>query len=355
VLTLERVPYEPEWWNSTLHQFPERNVYQTPAWLAFLEDTQGGEIVTAALHDGNSIVGYFAGLIICKFGLRLLGSPLPGWTTSYMGFNLHPDAPRSQALEALRHFAFHDLGCVHMEVMDRRFGTAQLEVHQFRAHDYNGFELDLRLSEDELFALLSSSCRSSIRKAAKSGVSVEEVRTEDEDFVQEYWTQMQDVFAKQRLVPTYGLERVRAAIRYLGPTGHLLLLRARDAEGRSIATGIYPAMHERAYVWGGASLRAFQILRPNEALVWKVITLLKARQIKFFDLGGGGEYKHKYGGRRISVPWLRSSRYPFLETLRNTMGTLISVRQRWSGIWSPGYATYNNGGTIAAPSRNMGN
>jgi hypothetical protein len=336
MLKLERVPYEPEWWNSTLHQFPERNVYQTPAWLAFLEDTQGGEIVSAALHDGNSIVGYFAGLIICKFGLRLLGSPLPGWTTSYMGFNLQPDVPRSQALEALRHFAFRDLGCVYMEVMDRRFGTAELELPQFRARNYNGFELDLRLSEDELFALLSSSCRTSIRKAAKSGVSVDEARTEDEDFLQEYWTQMQDVFAKQRLVPTYGLERVRAVIRYLGPTGHLLLLRARDPEGRSIATGIYTAMHERAYIWGGASLRAFQILRPNEALVWKVITLLKARQIKFFDLGGGGEYKQKYGGRRISVPWLRSSRYPFLETLRNTMGTLISVRQRWSGILSQG-------------------
>jgi len=336
VLKLERVPYEPEWWNNTLHQFPERTVYQTPAWLAFLEDTQGGEIVTAALHDGNSIVGYFAGLIVSKFGLRLLGSPLPGWTTSYMGFNLHSDAPLLEALEALRHFAFHDLRCVHVEVMDHRFGTAELELPRFRARGYNGFELDLRSTEDELFARLSRSCRTCIRKAAKSGVSVEEVGTEDEDFVQEYWTQMQDVFAKQRLVPTYGPERVRAVIRYLGPTGHLILLRARDPEGRSIATGIYPAMHERAYIWGGASLRAFQILRPNEALLWKGVSLLKARQIKFFDLGGGGEYKRKYGGRRISIPWLRSSRYPLLETLRNTMSTLITMRQRWSGIWSQG-------------------
>jgi GNAT acetyltransferase-like protein len=335
MLTLERLPYDSKWWDCTLHQFADRNVYQTSAWLAFLQETQKGEVVIAALRDGNSLLGYFTGLVVQKFGLRLLGSPLPGWTTSYMGFNLHSGVPRSAALEALRRFAFHDLGCAHMEVMDRRFVEGEAELPRFRCREYNGFEIDLRQNEEELFAGLSSSCRTCIRKAAKSGVSIEEVSMDDGSFVQEYCAQMQDVFAKQKLVPTYDACRVRAVIRHLGPTGHLLLLRVRDAEGRPIATGIYPALHERAYIWGGASLRAFQILRPNEALTWKLITLLKTRGIQFFDLGGGGEYKQKYGGTRISVPWLRSSRYPFLETLRNSAAALTRARQRWNGVLNP--------------------
>jgi CelD/BcsL family acetyltransferase involved in cellulose biosynthesis len=335
MLTLERVPYDSKWWDCTLNQFADRNVYQTSAWLAFLEETQKGEVVIAALREGNSVLGYFSGLVVQTLGVRLLGSPLPGWSTSYMGFNLHSSLPRSAALEALRRFAFHDLQCAHMEVMDRRFGQPETRVPRFRCHEYKGFEIDLRQSEEELFAGVSSSCRTCIRKAAKSGVSLEQVDMDDEAFVEEYCAQMQDVFAKQKLVPTYDAERVRAVIRHLGPTGHLLLLRARDAEGRSIATGIYPAMHTRAYIWGGASLRDFQILRPNEALTWRLMTVLKKRGIQFFDLGGGGEYKQKYGGARISVPWLRSSRYPFLETLRQCAATLTRARQRWNGVLNP--------------------
>ena len=34
------------------------------------------------------------------------------------------------------------------------------------------------------------------------------------------------------------------------------------------------------------------------------------------DLGGGGEYKRKYGPREVRVPHLRASRFPGLSALR---------------------------------------
>jgi hypothetical protein len=70
----------------------------------------------------------------------------------------------------------------------------------------------------------------------------------DKGFVDDYYSQLRNVFAKQHLVPTYGMGRVSALIRHLQPTGNLLL-RAIDAEGHGIATGIVPAMHDRAYFW----------------------------------------------------------------------------------------------------------
>jgi len=44
----------------------------------------------AELRDGNEVVGYFTGLTFARFGVRILGSSFPGWTTPYIGFTLLP-------------------------------------------------------------------------------------------------------------------------------------------------------------------------------------------------------------------------------------------------------------------------
>jgi predicted N-acyltransferase len=176
---------------------------------------------------------------------------------------------------------------------------------------------------------MNSACRRCIRKAEKSGVQIEEAS--DATFVDDYYTQLQDVFAKQGLVPTYPRERVRALVEHVLPTGRLLLVRARSPDGTCIATGIFPAMNDTMFFWGGASLRQHQILRPNEMVQWFAMRYWKARGIRRYDMGGGGEYKRKYGGREIAVPWIRKSRHPVLESLRNNAKYLFSLKQRLLG------------------------
>src|SRR5258705_13983443 len=110
---------------------------------------------------------------------------------------------------------------------------------------------------------MESACRRCVRKAEKSGVRIEEAH--DLAFADEYYEQLKDVFAKQSLVPTYSVERVRSLVRNMEPSGNVLLIRARDAEGKCIATGIYPDFNKIPEVWGKASFRASHNLRPNEA------------------------------------------------------------------------------------------
>src|SRR5262245_39866546 len=112
-----------------LDGFADRTLYQTRAWLDFLAATQHAEPVIAALREGQEVLGYFTGGLIRKLGLRMLGSPFPGWTSSYMGFNLLPAVSRAAALRALLEFAFDELRCVHLELMDRRL--AEAEARQF--------------------------------------------------------------------------------------------------------------------------------------------------------------------------------------------------------------------------------
>lgn len=289
-----------------MNAYADRVIFQTREWLEFVARTQGAEPVVAAVRDGPEIVGYFTGLTVRRYGLRILGSPFPGWTTASMGFNLADGIDRRAATEALLAFAFGPLRCAHLELKDRQLGAEDLVGLRFRQDPSFTYELDLSASEEAIFARMTGACRRAIRKGEKVGVVVEEAA--GAGFAEEYHAQLEDVFAKQGLRPTYGVDRVRELIRCLEPTGRLLLLRALSPGGERIATGIFAAMNGTAYFWGGASWRRHQIVRPNEAIFWYAMRHWRARGVSMLDMGGGGDYKRRYGAREIVVPFFRRSR-----------------------------------------------
>ena len=328
-MKLHAIPYETVPWD-TLNAFDDRVVMQTRPWLEFLRSTQGAEPVVAQIRDGSEVVGYFTGAVVSKFGLRVLGSPFKGWTTSFMGFNLRPGVSRNDALDALPAFAFDDLGCHHLEVMDRRLTEAEIDPEVFSFEPSLDFEIDLRQTEDEMFSNMSGSCRRCIRKARKSGVVIETVE-DPTGFAAEYYSQLEDVFAKQTLVPTYDQERVEQLVQHLFPTGNLLLLRARNEDGTSIATGIFPGLNDTMYFWGGASLREHQILRPNEAIMWEAMLQWKERGIELYNMVGGGDYKKKYGSYPITVPRVIASRNKAISGMRDAAEKAWGLKSRIIG------------------------
>lgn len=312
-----------------LDAFEDRVVFQTKEWLDFLAESQRARPVVAEIRDGSTVAGYFSGLVVRKFGVPILGSSFPGWTTPYIGFNARPEYPRSQLLEPLVAWAFRDLRCMHVEVSDRSFLSNDGEPAHLAQTAYETYKSDLTKSEDELFSGMESACRRCIRKAEKSGVVVEEAH--DLAFADEYYEQLRDVFAKQGKVPTYPVERVRLLLKHLLPTGRLLAVRARNPEGRCIATGIYPGMNDVAFFWGNASWRSEQQWRPNEYLHWYALRYWKARGATLFDWGGGGTYKEKYGVEPHVVPWFYGSKYPLLTTVRNEARRLFYSTQTLMG------------------------
>jgi GNAT acetyltransferase-like protein len=309
--------------------WPDRMIYHSQEWIRFVAETQEATPVRAELRDGGNLVGQAFGLVFSRFGIRIFGSPFAGWTTLYMGFNLKPEVPRWLALEALRMFVFRDLGCLHFEIVDRYLTVEDGRRIGLPYGYVESYQTDLTQSEDEIFESMESACRRCIRKAEKSGVTIEEAR--DEAFAEEYYEQLKDVFRKQGLVPTYGVDRVRALIRHLHPTGRLLLLRARGPDGSCIATGIYPGMNHVAQFWGNASFRSGQQWRPNEALHWYAMRHWRRRGARIFDWGGGGTYKEKYGCKPILVPRFRQSRPAVLGSLRDAAQSVMHGRQRVLG------------------------
>lgn len=315
--------------HDALDRFADRTVFQTRAWVRFVRDAQRATPVLAKLREHGKVVGYFTGLTIERFGVKVLGSSLPGWTTPYMGFNLLPGVSRAAALAAVEKMAWNELKCLHMEVSDPGFTVEDGQGLGFQCDSYPSYRTDLTRTEEEIFQSMDSACRRCVRKAEKSGVTIEEAH--DAGFAYEYYEQLKDVFSKQGLVPTYGIDRVRALIKHMEPTGNLLLLRARDGDGKCIATGIFPGFNKIAEFWGNASWRSSQILRPNEAIHWHVMKYWKQRGVAIYDWGGEGSYKEKYGCVAHKVPWFTKSRYQFVSKLRDEAKRMFARKQRFLG------------------------
>jgi len=312
-----------------LDSFEDRTVFQTKEWVQFVSEAQGATPVLAELREKGQVIGYFTGLTFTCFGIRVLGSSFPGWTTPYMGFNLANGVSRAAALAALEEMAWYSLKILHLEISDPYFTVDDGRELGFKCEFYSSYRTDLRKSEQNLFSAMDSACRRCIRKAEKSGVTIEEAH--DLEFAGEYYEQLKDVFARRGLVPTYRVDRVRALVHNLEPTGHVLLLRARDPEGRCVATGIYPGFNKIAEFWGNASYRSAQILRPNEAIHWYAMRYWKSRGVEIYDWGGEGTYKEKYGCVPHRVPWFTKSRYKFVSRLRDEAKKLFGRKQRFLG------------------------
>ncbi len=340
MLHLRRIDPVPVDWER-MDRIPDGVAFQTRQWLEFLRVSQGLEPVVAEVRDDDRTVGYFTGMLLRRAGLRILGSPFPGWQTQYMGFVLEPGVSRAEALEALLRFAFGPLRCRHLEIRDRLLtvedaaGLGMQHAWGARAHFGRGdtpistYVLDLRPDEEVLFKAATHAVRKAVRKAAREGVTIE--RAHDAAFADEFHAQLVDVFAKDTLPPPFGVERVRTLMALMGADEHLLALRARGPDGFCIGTAMFLVDRRRLYFWGSASWRSHQLLRPNEALFWHAVRWGRERGLEELDLGGGGDYKTKYGPVPLSVPIFRRSRPAALGRLRDLAATAVDARRQAEG------------------------
>lgn len=317
-MRLERITLEEVDWPA-LDARPDRVVFQTREWLAFLERTQRAEPVVARGDDGT----WFTGAIVRRAGIRILGSPFPGWTTAFMGFNAADGRARTAAAAALPSLALR-LRCLHVELKDRDLSPTDLDAAGFAHGPTTTWEIALDGDDDRLFGRMNSMCRRAVRKSEKEGVVVEEAL--DDAIVDEYYEQLREVFAKQGLQPTYDRERVRALVESLRPAGRIICLRARSSEGLPIASALFPFDRGTAYFWGGASLQAHQIHRPNEAIMWQAMRIFRERGVLRVDLAGGGDYKKKYGAVERAYPFGRRALVPGLLRARDLAARVVSRR-----------------------------
>ena len=166
---LEQVAFQDVPWHE-LDTYPDRTLFQSAAWLAYVTEAQGAKPIFLRAYSGSATVGYFTGATVSRLGLRILGSPFKGWGTPYMGFNTVAGADRRALFEALATYALKTLRCHHVELVD---GAMKNDCADGGTSTFDTMEVDLTPSVDDLFHGLAPSYRRNIRKANKNGVLIE--------------------------------------------------------------------------------------------------------------------------------------------------------------------------------------
>lgn len=294
-----------------------RSVFTTFEWINFIkEDKKANPIFVRILKNGK-FEGYFSGLLFKICGIKIIGSPFRGWSTCYMGLDVYDINEKLAILNELKSFLIQKFKCMFIEIADKDISVDTAKSFGFHTDTLSTLELNIsEKTDEELFKVFKTDCRNFIRQFERRG-AIFEVAEPNEEFAEQYYEQLIDVFAKQGLVPTYSLKKVKCLLKNMGTTSNVLCLRVRDPEGKPIASSIFFGLNETFYFWGGASLRPYQHYRPNEYMLWQAIRHWRDRGIKTFDMVGVRDYKRKFGSVEVNYARISFSRFKILITLRD--------------------------------------
>lgn len=297
---------------SIIETTPDSTIYKTSGWFEYLHRWKAITPMVVEISTDH-VVGYFVGELFFK-GVTILGSPFEGLGTGHQGLSMLTKISTSERLEIYKHLSawvFDQKIASYIQIEDYELTMADIADEDIVFEGHDGYMIDLIQSEEALFRNLHPrSCRYRINKSIKSGIFIRET-SDVNRFIDVYYHQLEEVFNKQGLTPTYDKSCVKALVDALYPN-HILLLEAVTAEGEIAATGLFPGEKNMAIFWGGASYQKFQYLCPNEPLIWEAIRLWKVRGAKVFDLCGVRPYKLKFGPTLYTKPKIMFARYPVL-------------------------------------------
>lgn len=294
------------------NSIPDKTVYTTRPWLNFIaEDSKVRDFILRISDSEGNFLGYFTGFITNKFGIRILGSPFAGWSTCFMGLDLLDRSEQFDILRAIVKYAYKTEKVVYAEIIDRKISVEEAQAENIKAFPVGTLQLDINKDDAGLFKQMKTDCRNFIRQFERRGASLE-IAEPDDAFAKDYYDQLIDVFAKQGMVPTYSLEKVKCLLRNLKDSTEILCLRVRNPEGEPIATSLFLGFQKRFFFWGGASYRTQQNYRPNEYMIWTAMQYWRERGCEIFDMVGIRDYKRKFGSHEEYYARMIFSRLPFL-------------------------------------------
>lgn len=310
-------------WNSIISRYPSKTIYHTYEWLEFIEESQGLEKVIYEIVMKDKIVGYLPGFIIKKGPIKIFGSPFPGWTTTYMGPLLDDTVPQQLFFKEFKNLMekerYH-----YAELCNRVLDVKIAKKENFIIEEGVTYVSEIKSNPEEILSSYSKSARKCVRRAMRNGLVVE--TTADSSFVDYYYSQLQEVFLKSKMKPTYSKNRVKLLMKKLLPKNKIILTWVKY-ENRVIATRIDMIDGLWMNSFGSASDKDYLKLNPNELARFHAMCVAAERGVKYYDMTGGGTYKSKFGSEKIINYRIIYSRFG-LFWFRNFAKNLIRLKNK---------------------------
>lgn len=313
-------------WDGLVRGFPGGTLFHSARWLALLEKHQGFRLRRLGLYRGETPVGCLP-LAVKRFGLvKVAGSPLVVEDTPYLGPVCAEDRLKDlwpALADYLRREGIHFLRIVWL----RPPGGAALPW-RYRVAEKHTHVLDLTRPEAHLWKGLEGRCRTAVRKAGKSGVTVEEGG--GRPFARAYYPILHGVYVAQDM-PTPNPRGLFEDLCDAFSGRGLVCLWARY-RGEVIAGVIVLCDRTRAYYLSGASLHAYRHLAASNLLLWEAVLRARAAGMEAFDFVGSdiprlARFKESFGGTLCRFSVVERAGAPWVDLMREQFPRY----KRWAG------------------------
>ncbi|MBC8094689.1 MAG: GNAT family N-acetyltransferase [Akkermansiaceae bacterium] len=286
-------PLEQTDWNTRLSSFPGSGIFYTREWAAVLHDSYGFTPVYFCAKEKGRTVGLFPVMEVNS------------WLTGRRGVSL-PFTDHCEPLERLDNSS----GPLFQEIL-KHARSRQWKHWEWRgergvAREFTNFrpslsffthDLNLQRAPEILFNGFESSVRRALRKAEKSGVTVE-VSRELSSVLEFYRLHCQT--RKEHGLPPQPLAFFLNIHRHILSQDMGMVISARH-ENRIVASAMFFHFGTEAIYKFGASDASFQHTRANNLVMWEAI---KGYALKGFKrLSFGRTSLNNEGLRRFKLGW----------------------------------------------------
>ncbi len=201
--------------------------------------------------------------------------------------------------------------------------------------------IDLQKDAEAIRQGMSKSCRYSITKAQKSGLSF---CVNPEDSVESFVQIHHQTYARTGAAPVNSEFFAYVQKKFL-PRGFGDFFFADHPDGRRVACLLTFTYNKRATYYAGGSLEEFHFLEPNYFLQWQAIQHYKEQNYRYYEVGpylpylpkdskmfGIGAFKRKFGGLKLEL-WrgtlvFNERKYLLLLGLLGILHSLSAPRKR---------------------------
>lgn len=282
-------------WERIVHEVSHSHLAHAPEWFTVIRDAYGHEPLYLGAEDGEGHSGVLPAFVVRR--------PVFGTIVTSMPF-LDAGGPCSSS-PALAHVLVEQLLAeakrVGARVVELRCTERFALAAQPMEHKVN-LILPLTADSGALWRHLDGSIRSQIRKAERSGLSVELGGAEK-------LTEFYDIFAVRMRdlgSPVHALGFIRAVFGSFGDRARIALIRKG---GTSVGGLIALAFRDTLAVPWASCLKEYFSLCPNMLLYWETLRAACAEGFRRFDFGrssrhsGTYRFKRQWGAREEPLFW----------------------------------------------------
>lgn len=267
----------------------DENTFCTDRWDSFLQNAFNARRHFVGIYDNEELIGFWPAYVIKKGPLKIIGSPLRGWFTPWLGPRFFQQVAEDD-IKSISQSAMHAFDEYvaknhfdYVECSSLNFDDEIMRNLNYKSVNKATAILDISLPLDDLLKSFGKTCRKRIIKAEKYGCTVNDISSIN--FIPQLWDMTVDVFGRRGSGPAHNHRIIKKLIETHLSSGHLFCLGVfKDNE--LISIGVH-AWHEKYLVdlFRATYVRYYNYY-PYHILYWDLFQRAKKKGCKYFDMMG---------------------------------------------------------------------